>query len=171
MNGSVTETAQFAVESSEELLPIIAHELNASLQSLLAQLQLLQRDLPDDPQIKERLQLIRQNIQRHGETIASLAAYSQRIPQLQPMHAETVAAQLLPLLKDDDQYYVQMAQGWLVAQLAIHEPEAVYNWFWNNTLKYNINGKAIQKICDSFRISDQWKEEFKKLRRLLKMRK
>ena len=81
------------------------------------------------------------------------------------------AQQLLPLLKDDDQYYVQMAQGWLVAQLAIHEPEAVYNWFWNNTLKYNINGKAIQKICDSFRISDQWKEEFKKLRRLLKMRK
>ena len=81
------------------------------------------------------------------------------------------AAELLPLLKDDEEYYVQMAQAWLVAQLAIGEPEAVYNWFWNNTLKYNINGKAIQKICDSFRITDQWKEEYKKLRRLLKMRK
>ena len=81
------------------------------------------------------------------------------------------AQQLLPLVKDDEQYYVQMAESWLVAQLAIEEPEAVYNWFWNNTLKYNINGKAIQKICDSFRISDQWKEEYKKLRRLLKMRK
>ena len=81
------------------------------------------------------------------------------------------AKQLLPLVKDDEQYYVQMAESWLVAQLAIEEPEAVYNWFWNNTLKYNINGKAIQKICDSFRISDQWKEEYKKLRRLLKMRK
>ena len=81
------------------------------------------------------------------------------------------AQQLLPILKDDEQYYVQMAQSWLVAQLAIHEPEVVYNWFWNNTLKYNINGKAIQKICDSYRITDQWKEEYKKLRRLLKMRK
>ena len=81
------------------------------------------------------------------------------------------ADSLLPLLKDDEEYYVQMAQAWLVAELAVHEPEAVYAWFWKNELKYNINGKAIQKICDSFRITDQWKEEFKKLRRLLKMRK
>ena len=78
---------------------------------------------------------------------------------------------LLPLMKDDEHYYVQMAQGWLVAELAVHEPEKVYDWFWKNDLKYNINGKAVQKICDSFRISDQWKEEFKKLRRILKARK
>ncbi len=78
---------------------------------------------------------------------------------------------LLRLMKNDEAYYVQMAQAWLIAELAIHEPEAVYNWFWKNDLKYNINGKAIQKICDSFRISAQWKEEFKKLRQLLKMRK
>lgn len=81
------------------------------------------------------------------------------------------AQQLLPLMQNDEHYYVQMAESWLVAELAVHEPEAVYNWFWNNDLKYNINGKAVQKICDSFRITDQWKQEFKKLRRLLKMRK
>lgn len=81
------------------------------------------------------------------------------------------AQALLPLMKEDEHYYVQMAQGWLIAELAVHEPETVYDWFWKNDLKYNINGKAIQKICDSYRISDQWKEEFKKLRRLLKMRK
>lgn len=81
------------------------------------------------------------------------------------------ADELLPLMKEDEHYYVQMAQGWLVAELAVHEPEKVYDWFWKNDLKYNINGKAVQKICDSFRISDQWKEEFKKLRRILKARK
>lgn len=81
------------------------------------------------------------------------------------------ADELLPLMQDDEHYYVQMAQGWLAAELAVHEPEKVYDWFWKNNLKYNINGKAIQKICDSFRISDQWKEEFKKLRRILKARK
>ena len=81
------------------------------------------------------------------------------------------AKEILPLIHDDDHYYVQMAQGWLVAELAVHEPEKVYDWFWKNDLKYNINGKAVQKICDSFRISDQWKEEFKKLRRILKARK
>ena len=74
------------------------------------------------------------------------------------------AEQILPLAKDDDHYSVQMAQGWLIAELAVFEPEAVHGWMKHNGLKYNINGKAIQKICDSFRISDGWKEAFKKLR-------
>ena len=81
------------------------------------------------------------------------------------------AVELLPLLQDDEEYYVQMAQAWLIAELAVHEPERVYNWFSQNDLKYNINGKAIQKICDSFRITDEWKEAFKKLRPELRLRK
>jgi 3-methyladenine DNA glycosylase AlkD len=81
------------------------------------------------------------------------------------------AAEVLPLMHDDEEYYVQMAQAWLIAELAVHEPETVYNWFSQNDLKYNINGKAIQKICDSFRIADEWKEEFKKLRPELRLRK
>lgn len=81
------------------------------------------------------------------------------------------AEQLLPLIKDDDAYYVQMAQAWLAAQLAIREPEAVYRWLGQNDLKYNINGKAIQKICDSFRVDHYWKEQCKKLRPQLRCRK
>lgn len=77
---------------------------------------------------------------------------------------------ILPLTQDDDHYYVQMAQGWLIAELAVHEPETVHIWMQKNDLKYNINGKAIQKICDSFRITDEWKEEFKKLRPALRER-
>ena len=80
-------------------------------------------------------------------------------------------AQLLPLMHDDEAYYVQMGESWLVAQLAIHEPEAVYEWFPKNDLKYNINGKAIQKICDSFRIAEDWKRKFKELRPELRKRK
>lgn len=81
------------------------------------------------------------------------------------------AEELLPLMHDDEEYYVQMAQAWLIAELAVHEPETVHEWFRRNDLKYNINGKAIQKICDSFRISDEWKSEFKKLRLELRERK
>lgn len=81
------------------------------------------------------------------------------------------ADQLLPLMHDDEHYYVQMAQAWLIAELAVHEPEEVFEWFQRNDLKYNINGKAIQKICDSFRITDDWKAEFKKLRLGLRERK
>ena len=81
------------------------------------------------------------------------------------------AAQLLPLVHDDEAYYVQMAEGWLIAELAIHEPEAVYAWFQKNDLKYNINGKAIQKICDSYRIAEDWKQKYKDLRPELRKRK
>ena len=81
------------------------------------------------------------------------------------------AAQLLPLMHDDEAYYVQMAEAWLVAELAIFEPEAVYAWFSKNDLKYNINGKAIQKICDSYRIAEDWKQKYKDLRPDLRKRK
>ena len=81
------------------------------------------------------------------------------------------AAEVLPLMHDDEEYYVQMAQAWLIAELAVHEPETVRNWLSQNDLKYNINGKAIQKICDSFRITDEWKEAFKKFRPELRLRK
>ena len=81
------------------------------------------------------------------------------------------AGEILPLMANDDHYYVQMAQAWLIAELAVHEPEAVYAWMARNDLKYNINGKAIQKIIDSFRISREWKAKFKELRPLLRDRK
>lgn len=74
------------------------------------------------------------------------------------------AEELLPLMKNDEQYYVQMAQAWLIAELAVTQPEAVYDWLSECNLRYNICGKAIQKICDSFRISREWKTRFKGLR-------
>ena len=78
------------------------------------------------------------------------------------------AAQLLPLMKEDPHYHVRMAQAWLIAELAVCEPEAVLAWLPGNGLSYGINGKAIQKICDSYRISDSWKRRFKDLRPGLK---
>lgn len=78
------------------------------------------------------------------------------------------ADRLLPLMKRDEYYYVQMAEAWLLAELAIDEPEAVCQWMANCGLPYSICGKAIQKICDSYRISEAWKELFKALRPALK---
>ena len=86
------------------------------------------------------------------------------ISRLGRSHAEA----LLPLMKDDDHYYVQMAESWLIAELAIFEPEIVHRWISANGLKYSINGKAIQKICDSYRVSPEWKARFKALRPALK---
>lgn len=76
--------------------------------------------------------------------------------------------QILALMKDDDEYYVQMAQAWLICDLAIYNVEAVIEFMSNSKIKYNILGRAIQKICDSFRISKENKEIFKSMRNKLK---
>ena len=78
------------------------------------------------------------------------------------------ACELLPLTHNDDHYTVQMAQGWLMAELAVFEPEVVYDWLTQCELKYNVTGKAVQKIIDSFRISKEWKEKFRALRPMLR---
>lgn len=81
-----------------------------------------------------------------------------------------VAEKLFGLFKDDEEYYVQMAEAWLISYLGIYEPEKTLAYLAGCPLKYNIAGKAIQKICDSFRISNEYKERFKELRKNYKGR-
>lgn len=79
-----------------------------------------------------------------------------------------VAEKIFPLFKDDDEYYVQMAEAWLISYLGIYEPEKTLAYLEGCPLKYNIAGKGIQKICDSFRVSRDWKERFKEVRKKYK---
>ena len=78
------------------------------------------------------------------------------------------AEDIIKLFKDDDEYYVQMAEAWLISYLGIYAPETAFEYIKGCPIKYNIIGKGIQKICDSFRVSDEWKEKFKSLRKLYK---
>jgi len=75
---------------------------------------------------------------------------------------------ILSLIKDDDEYYVRIAEAWLICDLAVFNPEEVIYWLKKSKIKYNILGQAIQKMCDSFRISDEIKVEAKILREKLK---
>lgn len=78
---------------------------------------------------------------------------------------------ILTLLKNDEHYTNQMAEGWLICELAVFFPEEMLDWFKSeNKLSYRINSKAIQKICDSYRIADDVKERFKALREFLRNR-
>ena len=77
---------------------------------------------------------------------------------------------ILSLFHDDDHYYVQMAEAWLMAELAIFFPDEILARLKEARLSYDISGKAIQKICDSHRISDEYKAKFRELRPLLKNR-
>jgi 3-methyladenine DNA glycosylase AlkD len=75
---------------------------------------------------------------------------------------------IIELFKDDNEYYVQMAEAWLISYLAIYQPEKTLEYISKCPLNYNIIGKAIQKSCDSFRVKDENKESFRKIRKLYK---
>lgn len=72
------------------------------------------------------------------------------------------------LLKNDEHYYVIMAEAWLISYLAIYFPDKTLKYLNDCNLSYDIVGKGIQKICDSFRIDDEYKEKFKLIRKKYK---
>ncbi len=71
---------------------------------------------------------------------------------------------LLALLKNETVYHVVMGEAWLLSYVAMCDPDVAFDYIKHCDLKYNIVGKAIQKICDSYVISDEDKERFKSLR-------
>ncbi|MCQ3034652.1 MAG: DNA alkylation repair protein [Bacilli bacterium] len=70
------------------------------------------------------------------------------------------------MLRNDSEYYVQMAESWLISNLAIkglkQETIEILN---RDDLDKVIINKAISKICDSFRVSEEDKNEYRKYRR------
>ena len=74
--------------------------------------------------------------------------------------------EIVKLFRDEEEYYVVMAEAWLISYLGIYHPEKTLEWLKTKPLEYNIVGRGIQKICDSYRISEEWKVKFKKIRSL-----
>lgn len=81
---------------------------------------------------------------------------------------EVNVTKILLLMKDDPEYYVQMAEAWILAELSAKQFELVYDFIKTSGLKYSILGKAIQKICDSFKITPEQKQRVKELRAEIK---
>lgn len=64
-----------------------------------------------------------------------------------------------------DFYYVKIAQAWLIAEAYVKCKQQTKLYFKKSTLdKWTFN-KAIQKICESNRVSEEEKEELKKLKK------
>ena len=65
----------------------------------------------------------------------------------------------------NDNYYVRMANAWLLSICYIKYKEKTYNYLLNNNLdKFTFN-KTISKICDSKRVDIKDKEKLKKIRK------
>ena len=67
-----------------------------------------------------------------------------------------------------NKYYVQMAIAWLLAESFINQKEKTMEYLKNNKLDNFTHNKAIQKIIDSYRVSQQDKEYVRTLKRKAK---
>ena len=63
------------------------------------------------------------------------------------------------------EFYVEMANAWLISMCYIKYPNKTYNYLLNNHLDDFTFNKSIDKICDSYRVEKNKKIELKKLKR------
>lgn len=66
---------------------------------------------------------------------------------------------------DTNEYYVMMANAWLISVCFIKYPDKTMKYLLNNNLDKTTFNKSIDKICDSYRVSNDIKINLKKLKR------
>ena len=70
--------------------------------------------------------------------------------------------QIINSLYNEEEYYVNMAVAWLMCEIVIKNREQAFKYLKNHHLnKFSIN-KTISKCRDSFRVSDEDKDELVK---------
>lgn len=73
--------------------------------------------------------------------------------------------QKIDKIKNKD-YYVQMAIAWLVSFAYIKQREKTEKFLLQNNLDEFTQNKSIQKICESYRVSNEEKEKLRKYKKL-----
>lgn len=64
-----------------------------------------------------------------------------------------------------ENYYVKMAQSWYFSVALVKKYDLILSYFEKHLIKDKwVNNKAIQKACESFRISEDKKQYLRKLR-------
>ena len=67
---------------------------------------------------------------------------------------------------ENKEYYVQMAIAWLVSFAYIKQREKTEVFLQKNNLDEFTQNKSIQKICESYRVSNEEKEKLRKYKKL-----
>ncbi len=63
-------------------------------------------------------------------------------------------------------YYAKMAAAWLVSACFAKFPQETYTFLQSSQLDTFTHNKAIQKTCESFRVSKEWKGMVRQLKRI-----
>ncbi|MCQ2609879.1 MAG: DNA alkylation repair protein [Lachnospiraceae bacterium] len=64
-----------------------------------------------------------------------------------------------------DKYYVDMMIAWFFATLLVKDYKLAFSYIKNKKLETWTHNKAIQKACESYRISEKQKQELKKYKK------
>lgn len=72
---------------------------------------------------------------------------------------------IFDLLQNDDHYYVQMAEAWLLSMVYLNHRDQTFEYLRTTTLNKTILHKTIQKMIDSFRVPEEEKARIRTLRR------
>ena len=65
----------------------------------------------------------------------------------------------------NQEYYVQMAIAWLISFAYIKQREITEKYLLKNNLDKFTQNKSIQKICESYRVSEEDKEKLRKYKK------
>lgn len=68
---------------------------------------------------------------------------------------------------DDDRYYVLMSEAWLIAELGIYHFSKVKKFLISAPVSVMLKKKAISKMIDSYRITNEQKDTLKEIRKTL----
>ena len=66
---------------------------------------------------------------------------------------------------ENKEYYVQMAIAWLISFAYIKQKEKTEKYLLKNNLDQFTQNKAVQKICESYRVSDEEKAKLRKYKK------
>ena len=70
----------------------------------------------------------------------------------------------LPAAIRSEEYYVNMMTAWLFAEALVKQWETAIIFIQNKKLDVWTHNKAIQKACESFRVSPEQKEYLRSLK-------
>ena len=97
--------------------------------------------------------------EKSGVSIATVSRVLNNNPHVSPKTREKVLA-VMDILQYDG-YYTKMGVAWCVATAYAKFPKETAAYLGNNKLQDWTYNKAIQKMCESYRVSDEDKAYWK----------
>lgn len=82
---------------------------------------------------------------------------------LDEAHIQEIFAVCSRIRSED--YYARMAAAWLISACFVKFPDQTYEYLADNRMDDFTHNKSIQKTCESYRVSKEWKTRIRQLRR------